>query len=187
MNLGGVTSTGRFGGFIKISRTGIRALGKASGGDARKREVREAVREAIKSAKDLRIRDYAVSKIATETGLEARVIRAASRIRVGTHRDRLTVWFGLNPIGLNKMRPKQTKEGVSAGPARVPGGFIVKKIARNVFVRKGRSRLPIVKQTYDIRDKGETAALKVYNYLLESFQITLGRHIDHIFRTRGLS
>lgn len=179
-------SIGRFGGFIKISRKQIRALASREGGDEDNRAVREAVRDAVKAATRGGIRDYAVQKIAAETGLSATVIRKRARIKVGTHRDRLTVWFGLNPVNLKDMKPKQDAEGVTAGPARVPGAFIVKKLGGHVFKRKAGPRSTIVKQVFDIRDKGQDAARSVYEKLLIDFEATLGRHVHGTLRRRGL-
>lgn len=70
----------------------------------------------------------------------------------------ITVWYGLNPIALIHLGARQHKRGVTAGRHQVPGGFIAngRNGSRQVFKRRGQSRLPIDKQTLDIQDKANT-------------------------------
>ena len=184
--LGNISGTGRFGGFLKINKRGIRSIATREGGDQNKRAVRDAVRDAVKEAGSKSLREYSVQKISEQTGLQPAIIRKRARVKVSLHRDRITVWFGLNTVNLSHMKPKQDAQGVTAGPARVAGGFIVSRLNGQVFVRKGLNRLPIKKQVYDIREKGRDAADEVYRHLLQSFETTMLRHVQAKLRTRGL-
>lgn len=64
----------------------------------------------------------------------------------GAHKAR--VWFGLNPLALKHLGPRQVAKGVKAGPLYVKGAFMAKG---QVFKRLGRKRLPIDQVTYPIR------------------------------------
>lgn len=75
------------------------------------------------------------------------------RAVLSTDGGSITVWYGLNPISLISLGARQTRRGVTAGRHKRPGAFIAKG---QVFKRKGKSRLPLVKQELDIKDKSET-------------------------------
>ena len=68
------------------------------------------------------------------------------------------IWVGLNdlPIPDLKGKPEQDATGARFRGRRYPGGF-VKRSARgpSIFVRAGKSRLPIVEQTYPIKDQAD--------------------------------
>ena len=184
--IGGIKGFGRFGGFLRINRRGIRAIAKREGGNEHNRAVREAVKDAIKEAGSKSLRDYSVQKIAEKTGLSPAIVRKRSRVKVTIRKDGIRVWFGLNNFNLSHLNPKQDKTGVTAGPVRVHGGFIIKKFNNQVFKRKGIKPLPIVKQVYDIRSKGKSAVEDVYRHLLQSFETTMYRNVQTRLRTRGL-
>lgn len=80
-------------------------------------------------------------------------VRARARIRFADKGDISgSIWIGLNPVGAHRLRPRQTKAGVSAGKHRLPGAFIAtgKSGKPIVFKREGRARLPIEKQEIEI-------------------------------------
>lgn len=60
----------------------------------------------------------------------------------------VTLWYGLNPVGVIYLQAKQNKSGVRASGGRsYPSAFIKTiKGARQVFKRRGTKRLPIDKQ-----------------------------------------
>lgn len=70
----------------------------------------------------------------------------------------ITVWYGLNPVALIYLNASQNRAGVSAiGGRFVKSGFIARAGGgRQVFKRRGKSRLPIDKQVADIQDKATT-------------------------------
>jgi hypothetical protein len=191
-------ATGSARSFIGFTRTTIRQLAKLEGGNEYDKAVREAVRKAVKEAGKGAIRQHAVEKIANFTKVPATAIKKASRVTV-TSRDRgLRVWFGLNPVSLKYLNPKQTPTGVTAGPANIPGGFISKKLGGHVFVRKGlkrpapagvyegQMRQALKKEYWDIRKSGLDAVKYVNSVLLQSFENKLGFYINSELKTRGL-
>ncbi|RQQ37067.1 hypothetical protein [Burkholderia stagnalis] len=76
------------------------------------------------------------------------------------------VWYGLDPMGMIHLNARQTKQGVSAYGGRfVKGAFIANGRAgssgpaasnRQVFVREGKTRLPIKKVTVELGDQAQT-------------------------------
>lgn len=80
------------------------------------------------------------------------------RLRSSAEGGEITVWYGLDPIGMIYLNARQTKSGVTAGKHRRDGAFIAagKNGSRQVFKRRGSARLPIEKQTLDIQDKAQT-------------------------------
>jgi hypothetical protein len=186
MGLLGNLRGGRFGGFIDISRRSIRSLARGSGADPHQKAVREATREAVKSAVKLAGSGYAIREMAQKTGVPTAVLKKMTRVKVSNKRDFMRVWFGLNPLNLRDLNPKQDSSGVTAGPARVASGFIVKKLKGNVFKRKGFSRLPIRKQVYDVRTQGEDAAKAVYNKMLAHFERNLPYVVEARLKNSGL-
>jgi len=185
--------------FLSLTRTSIRALAKLENGNEHKKAVREAVRSAVREAGKGTIRQHAVEKIANYTRVPASGIMKGARVKVSENSNRgLRVWFGLNPVSLKYLNPVQSPEGVTAGPAKVPGGFISKKMGGHVFVRKGLNRQAtsgiyevklrqgLTKEYWDIRKSGLEAVKYVNNALLQSFEGKLGFYINSELRTRGL-
>lgn len=98
-----------------------------------------------KASKDLRLKLKVPSRIWKDR------LRLYVRQKEGIYR----IWFGLDPISLSRLNPRQTKRGVSAqGRVRRKGAFISKggKNKGLVFKRKGRERLPIDKQEFEVEE-----------------------------------
>ena len=186
MGLLGNLHSGRFGGFLNISRRSIRSLARGSGADPHQKAVREATREAVKSAVKLAGSGYALREMSQKTGVPTDVLKKMTRVKVSNKRDFMRVWFGLNPLNLRDLKPKQDSSGVTAGPARVASGFIVKSLKGHVFKRKGVARLPIRKQVYDVRTQGEEAAKAVYNKMLDHFERNLPYVVEARLKNSGL-
>ncbi|WP_322009228.1 hypothetical protein [Paraburkholderia sp. J12] len=76
------------------------------------------------------------------------------------------VWYGLDPMGMVHLNARQTKQGVSAyGDRFVKSAFIANGRAgangptssnKQVFIRKGKARLPIKKVTVELGDPAQT-------------------------------
>jgi hypothetical protein len=99
-------------------------------------------------------------KVASAVKVKGGIIKG--RMFVGISDQKGRVWLGLSPIKLNRLNPRQTASGVTAGPAKRPGAFIVEKFGGNVFERKGKARLPIEKSAgHDIRSEGDAAMAAV--------------------------
>lgn len=62
------------------------------------------------------------------------------------------LWFGLNPLAVKYLDPRQVARGVKAGPTFTRGGFMAKG---QVFKRRGRERLPIDQAVYPIQQQAD--------------------------------
>ena len=120
-------------------------------------ELKEAIRLATKDTAS-----WANKESAKDLGRELNVPYPAMRKRIKVKRRVITwtgsmgearIWYGINPISLKYLKPKQDGSGVTTSAKAVPGGFISEKMKRNVFKRTGSARLPIEKQTLDVEDK----------------------------------
>lgn len=117
----------------------------------------------------------------------ARKVSSVTKIRSGVLKGRMVVdfvgrdgtlgrvWAGLAPIELKRLKPRQTKSGVTAGPAKRPGAFISPKLGGHVYERVGKKRLPIRKSKgVEIYDEGKEAvaevAEQVYARLMREFE-----------------
>lgn len=105
-----------------------------------------------------RVAGWLKRKAARELSNELRVGADVLRYRMrtlrrggGGARD-AALWFGLNPIALTHLDPREVARGVRGGPAYVKGGFIAKGQA---FKRKGRARLPIERAEFPIQQKAD--------------------------------
>lgn len=100
----------------------------------------------------------AVSRTTRWAGTQvARKVASSTKVRAGILKGRMVVdfigrdgslgrvWVGLRPIDLKRLKPRETKSGVTAGPAKRPGAFISSKLGGHVFERVGKARLPIKK------------------------------------------
>lgn len=117
----------------------------------------------------------AVSRTTRWAGTQvARKVASVTKIRSGVLKGRMVVdfvgrdgtlgrvWAGLNPVDLKRLKPRQTKSGVTAGPAKRPGAFISPKLGGHVFERVGKKRLPIKKSKgVEIYDEGQEAVAQV--------------------------
>lgn len=109
------------------------------------RRTMRAIR--TKASKDLRLKLKIPSKV-WKTRLRFYV-----RNREGNQR----LWFGLDPISLSRLNPRQTKAGISAsGGIRRKGAFMPRKgkLDGIVFKRRpGAPRLPIDKQSFEVEEQ----------------------------------
>ena len=80
------------------------------------------------------------------------------RLGRGPDGQSITIWYGLDPIGLIYLGARETAAGVTAGKHKRDGAFIASGRGNNrhVFKRTGKSRLPIEKQNLDVQDKAQT-------------------------------
>lgn len=79
------------------------------------------------------------------------------------------VWVGLNPISLRRLKPKKVPIGVKTSSVTVPGGFISGS-GGEVFKRRGRSRLPIDKQYFDIHQQASSEMTQIANEVSQQLQ-----------------
>ena len=131
----------------------------------------------------------AVSRTTRWAGTQvARKVSSSTKIRAGILKGRMVVdfmgrdgslgrvWVGLRPIELKQLKPRQTKSGVTAGPAKRPGAFISSKLYGHVFERVGKARLPIKKsEGVEILPQGLDAVKEIANQVGER----LVREFEH--------
>ena len=91
------------------------------------------------------------------------------------------VWFGLRPVSLKYLNPRQTKDGVKAGPFKVQGGFISKKLGGPVFKRRASDRLPIDRQSFDLKEAGLNTAKDV---AFSDWQTVFNKEFERALRWR---
>ena len=137
--------------------------------DALKVAVRETSRWANKQA---------LGKIAKVTGVQRTALRGRQFLKVTVKDAYGRIWMGFNPIKLSRMNPRKTAGGVTAGPAKAPGAFLMKHGSGkvSVFKRVGSKRLPIEKPTFDI-SKGQAVAQEV----VESLNAVLTENFRNAF------
>lgn len=118
------------------------------------KQVEAALRSTVrKVAGWLRTRAY--RGLAPELDIPIKVLRRRLKtfaLKTSPDGTQMTLWFGLNPIGLIYLGARQTRKGVTAGKRKVPGGFIAKG---QVFKRTGKGRLPIEKQAASVQDQAQ--------------------------------
>jgi hypothetical protein len=118
-------------------------------------QARLALRSTLnKMAAWLRVRS--VKALSKELKIQQAVIRRrlkAVKFKQTPDGGVAKVWYGLNPVDLIWLKPKETGAGVSAQGGRfVKGGFIADS---QVFKRLGAARLPIQKQSDAIEKPAE--------------------------------
>ena len=138
---------------VKFDASDFEALGQEF--TVFKGEIQEAVRRAVRTTTD-RLRDDTISEFVQVSGLRVSAVRKRMFLRYRYKDGYGRIWFGLSPVSLALLSPRKTAGGVRAGPVTVPGGFMPGgSYGKTVFARRGRARLPVDKQYYDIKDMGE--------------------------------
>jgi hypothetical protein len=116
-----------------------------------------------------RVRDDAIGELVQVSGLRVSAIRKRMFLRYRYKDGYGRIWFGLSPVSLALLSPRQTARGVRAGPVTVDGGFMPGgDFGKSVFRRRGRGRLPIDKQFYEIKDMGEDVIRNKVEPVIES-------------------
>jgi hypothetical protein len=124
------------------------------------REVSAAIKRAV--ARTCKWANEQVSRrVAKVTKLSAKIIKGRNAVFLNS--DLGKVWVGLDPVSLHRLNPIQDATGVTAGPAKVPGAFIVKsgKLEGLVFKRKDKGRLPVELQKYAIAETANPVIEKI--------------------------
>lgn len=159
-------------------------------------EVTLNAAEIENAAKDLEASDSQVKKALRRafifTGRRARKdvakrVREATRVKSSVLKNRIIIdlskkgdpygriWIGLNPIPLKWMNPRQTRRGVSAGPARAPGAFVTRW---GVFRRQGESAYPLDFLIYDIEPDARQAVESTFPEIADYFHKTFMQELN---------
>lgn len=124
--------------------------------EATQREAEAALRSTVRRSSRwlaTRIRrELAGDLRVTQRVLRRRMIHGRVEIRNG--RVSARIWFGINPIDLTHLAPRQNRRGVRTRVGLHPGAFMVRG---RVFRRVGGSRFPLVALKHQI----EAAAVGV--------------------------
>jgi hypothetical protein len=153
---------------IFINAKGLDRIGRDLG--ATQKQIEPAMRSAV-SRVTRWAGNEASRRISKATKVTGKVIKGRMRVEVmGKDGVLGRVWAGLRNIPLKAMKPRQTKSGVTAGPAKRPGAFISEKLNGHVFKRTGKKRLPIEKETFSILDPGMDAMRSLENEIGERLQ-----------------
>lgn len=118
------------------------------------KQVEIALRSTVRKVAGW-LRTKAYRGLAPELAIPIKVLRRRMKtfaLKTSPDGTQMTLWFGLNPIGLIYLGAKQTKKGVTAGKHKVPGAFIAKG---QVFKRTGKGRLPIEQQVVKVQDQAQ--------------------------------
>lgn len=132
-----------------------------------KKAMNRAIRETLRFARNRLKKEL-------RGQLPANVIKARILQKFG--RGKGSVFFGLNPVGAELFHKnlKPVPGGMRAGSAFYPDTFLIKGKA---YQRKGRKRLPIVRQRVEFMDEGEAAVEAVYRELEEKFYQRFEHHL----------
>lgn len=135
------------------------------------------------------LRSISAKGLSKELAIQQKVLRRRLKL-FRLHRNgngaEIKVWYGLDPIAMVYMQPRQNKKGVRAYGGRfVQSGFIAagSNGNRQVFKRRGKERLPVDKQRADIVDK---ASIYIEDNLLgtEQFEAQFFKIFEHELQWR---
>lgn len=106
------------------------------------------------------IRTQSARGLSRELELPMKIIRRrlrTMRVRQSADGASVTLWYGLNPIGLMHLGARQTRAGVTAGTRKRSGAFIAtgRSGTKEVFKRSGKARLPLERQVVEIQDPAQ--------------------------------
>ncbi len=150
--------------------------------NATKQEVQDALRDATKdTADDIKGLD---SELGAALKIAPELLKNRITLRYRYKSGNGMFWFGMNPINLGSLNPKQNGQSVIAGPVTVngPGAFISEKMGGQVFRRYGTHRLMITKQVYDIANiSRETVREKIFPMISDIFHQNLESKLEDIF------
>ncbi|GAB6178594.1 hypothetical protein JCM16814_34850 [Desulfobaculum senezii] len=121
---------------------------------ADQKQIEAAMRRAVNKLGRW-VRSTALTEGARDSGVQRKVLADRVRLTLGKNKRGVQVWFGLWPVPLRLLKPKQTATGVSAGPVDRRHAFIVtgRDGKRDVFRRSGDSAYPIFKQYHSVDDE----------------------------------
>lgn len=113
------------------------------------------------------VRTRATRGLSGDLKVPQKIIRRRIKFAMRRRRDGFKIWFGLDPVGLHEMKPRQTATGVTAGKHKRPGAFLAQGIGggeplvfrregeKRIMTRgryKGRLRQPIKRESLDIKE-----------------------------------
>lgn len=120
------------------------------------KQLKAAIRTATRQAGQWANREGSRG-MAKATNIPLKVIRAGLRIKFEMKakqgKSSANLWYGINPIALKYLSPKQQKKGVKARGNTIKSAFIVAKSGGGVFLRAGTARTPLVEQKNEISEK----------------------------------
>lgn len=142
---------------LKIDADGLGQVAKDLAGTPQ--QVERALRSTLgKMAAWLRVRS--IRGLSANLHITQKVVRRrlkTLRVQKTADGQSVRVWYGLDDIAMIYLGARQNSSGVKAGTRSVKSAFIAngKNGGKQVFKRKGSDRLPIEKQTLEVRDKAQ--------------------------------
>lgn len=147
----------------------------------KQKKLEKAMQRAVRKTHKWLLRQLTIA-IAKETLISQKGITP----RVFSNFDKKTlkgsVWVGLNPVSATKAgQPRQTKVGVSAGKYRFDGAFVAQfgSAPENVYRRKGRERMPVIKETIDIKEPGYKVIKRIESQAKHYFNQRLAEELNY--------
>jgi hypothetical protein len=99
-------------------------------------------------------------ELSKELKIRSKTIKNRIILDLKGNNKTLRLWVGLNPIGLHRLRPKQTKSGIRFGQGNTRKGAFLVRMPNGYTIamkRKGRRAYPIQKQSLNIHAAGVEA------------------------------
>lgn len=140
-------------------------------------QVEKAMRSAInRTVKWMQTR--ARRALMDELNIPSKVIRARLRYALyNIESGRGRVWFGLDPVSVMRLSPRQTKTGVTARGEQYQHAFIARGRNGNkhVFIRTGKGRKPLEAVYKDLA----TGTDVFENHVFEGWDAFLYQRFEH--------
>lgn len=135
------------------------------------------------------LRSISAKGLSKELAIQQKVIRRRLklfRLHRNSSGSEIKVWYGLDPIAMIYLQPRQNKQGVKAYGGRFAKSAFIAAGSngnRQVFRRREKSRLPLDKQRADIVDK---ASIYIEDNLLgtEEFEARFFKTFEHELQWR---
>lgn len=120
-----------------------------------RKQLNAALRTATRQAGQWANREGARG-LAKAANAPLKVLREGLRVKFSAKskggKSSANLWYGINPIALKYLSPKQQKKGVSSRGNTIKSAFIIKSLGGRVFLRAGTERTPLVEQKSEIEE-----------------------------------
>lgn len=123
--------------------------------DVDEKETIKALKMALRQTSTA-LKTLSLRELSKASGIQQKILRPRIKTSVREQGLSAVIWYGLNPVGLIRLNPRQNKSGVQAGKIFRKSAFLVSiksktgNLKQQVFRRLSDKRLPIEKQTVDV-------------------------------------
>lgn len=128
----------------------------------------------------------AAKAASASTKIPQKVLKSRLRFYL-RDQDSGKVWLGLNALAADRIgKARQTKTGVTVLRHRFPRAWIMKPAGKAVFIRTGKSRLPIERVMVDWAGSGEAALRSVIPAIQQRLIEVLTQEVNYeILKAKG--